>query len=120
MRLAAIPLLIPGLLPAAARAEPPASVQVEISFLLGYVEGSGCDFYRNGSWHDAKAAQAHLREKYMFLWARNQIKTAEDFIDKAGSTSSFSGQPYQIRCNGKPPVASRQWLGDELARLRRY
>jgi hypothetical protein len=47
-----------------ARADPPASVQNETSFLLGYIEGSGCEFYRNGSWHDSKEAQMHLRDKY--------------------------------------------------------
>lgn len=108
-----------GLVPVV-RAEPPASVQMEVNFLLGDVEASGCEFYRNGTWHDAKSAQAHLRAKYKYLVARNQINTAEDFIARAATESSFSGQPYEVRCNGGAPVASKQWLQDELAHFRTF
>ncbi|HTD27829.1 MAG TPA: DUF5329 family protein, partial [Xanthomonadaceae bacterium] len=68
-------------------AEPPVNVQVEVDFLLGYVEGSGCDFYRNGTWHDPKTAQAHLRDKYRYMAARNLINTTEDFIEKVATQS---------------------------------
>jgi hypothetical protein len=30
----------------------------------------------------------------------------------------MTGQPYMVRCNGGPVVASRQWLHEELAKLR--
>jgi hypothetical protein len=40
-------------------AETPKSVQTEVKFLLDYVAASGCQFYRNGSWHDSKSAQSH-------------------------------------------------------------
>lgn len=103
-----------------ARAEPPTSVQLEVSFLLGYIEGSGCTFYRNGSWHDSKAAQEHIRDKYKYLAARNLINTTEEFIEKAATESSFSGKAYEVRCNGGAPVPSKQWLRDELARLRTF
>lgn len=79
---------------AAASAAPLPPAQFEISFLLGYVEGSGCTFYRNGTAYDSKAAQAHLRAKYQYLATRNLIATTEDFIEKAATTSSFTGQPY--------------------------
>lgn len=102
----------------AAEGAAPVNVQLEVHFLLGYVEGSGCEFQRNGSWHDAPAAQAHLRGKYNALVLRDLVQTTEQFIERAASTSSFSGQPYLIRCNGGPVVTSTQWLGDELARLR--
>lgn len=112
--------LLLGLLPfAAAYAEPPTSVQAEVNFLLGYVEGSGCAFYRNGTWYDSSAAQAHLRDKYRYLAARDLIDSAEDFIDRAATGSSLSGQVYQVRCNGGATVTSSQWLRDELARLRK-
>ena len=101
-----------------ARAEPPTTVQTEVNFLLGYVEVSGCEFYRNGTWHDSKTAQAHLRDKYQYLAATNRIATTEDFIEKAATKSSFSGQPYEVRCNGGAIVPSNQWLSVELARLR--
>jgi hypothetical protein len=110
-----------GLLSApAARAAPPASVQIEVNFLLGYLEGSRCEFYRNGTWHDSKAAQAHLRDKYKYLVANNRVNTTEQFIERAASESSITGQPYQVRCNGGATATSSQWLRDELARLRTY
>lgn len=121
MRLIMGSILILGfLLAPAARAEPPANVQNEVNFLLGYVDGAGCEFYRNGSWYDSKAAQAHLRDKYKYLMARNLINTTEDFIARAATESSFSGQPYAVRCNGGATITSSQWLRDELARLRTY
>ncbi len=102
-----------------ARAAPPVSVQVEVSFLLGYVEGSGCEFQRNGSWHAAPEAQAHLRDKYNYLAARDLVQTTEQFIERGATKSSLSGQPYLVRCNGGPLIASNQWLHDELSRLRK-
>ena len=62
---------------AAATAQPPADVQVEVSFLLGYIDGSGCGFQRNGTWYDAQAAQKHLRGKYQYLAGANQISTTD-------------------------------------------
>ncbi|OYY93478.1 MAG: hypothetical protein B7Y41_12035 [Hydrogenophilales bacterium 28-61-23] len=101
-----------------AHAEPPAAVQAEVNFLLGYVEGSGCAFYRNGTWHDSKEAQAHLRDKYQWLAARNLINTAEDFIERAAKQSSFTGRAYKVKCNGGPTITTNQWLRDELTLMR--
>src|SRR5512139_3574080 len=110
LRLALGLVLLPGLFSVpVARAEPPINVQMEVNFLLGYVEGSGCAFYRNGTWHDSRTAQAHLRDKYKYLAARNLITTTEDFIDRAATKSSLSGRPYEVRCNGGAVVTSNQW-----------
>jgi Family of unknown function (DUF5329) len=114
----ALLLILCMLVPPATRAAPPPSAQVEIDYLLAHVGASGCEFYRNGSWYDAARAQAHLRAKYDYLAARNLVRSAEDFIDKAATKSSLSGQPYQIRCAGYAAVASSQWLRDALARYR--
>ena len=111
-------LMLGLLLAAVARAEPPANVQVEVNFLLGYVEGSGCAFYRNGTWHDSKMAQAHLRDKYKYLVAGNLVNTTEDFIERAATESSFTGLAYEVKCNGGATMTSKQWLRDELARFR--
>lgn len=114
-------VLMVGLLSApVARAEPSTSVQIEVNFLLGYLEGSRCEFYRNGTWHDSIAAQAHLRDKYKYLVARNLVNTTEQFIDRAATESSLSSQPYKVRCNGGAEVTSKQWLHDELVRFRTY
>jgi hypothetical protein len=103
-----------------ASAAPPAIAQTEINYLLGFIESSGCEFYRNGSWYDSKRAQAHLRDKYEMLAAADQISTAEDFIEKAATQSSLSGRPYQVRCGGREAVTSKQWLRDVLTRYRTY
>jgi len=100
------------------RAASPTNTQMEVDFLLGYLAVSGCEFYRNGTWYNSDAAQAHLRKKYTYLAALNMVKSADDFIEKAGSESSFSGKAYQVRCNGGDTVTSRKWLNDELAHFR--
>jgi hypothetical protein len=102
----------------AAHAAPPAAAIVEINHLLGLMEQSGCEFFRNGTWYDAQRAQAHLREKFDVLAASNQIKTAEDFIEKAASNSSMSGRPYQIRCAGAAAMTTNQWFSAALTRFR--
>ncbi|MGA7178492.1 MAG: DUF5329 domain-containing protein [Thiobacillaceae bacterium] len=114
-------VLLLGLLVApVARAEPPIQVQIEVNYLLGYIGGSGCEFYRNGTWHDSKEAQAHLRDKYKWLVARNLINTTEDFIERAATESSFSGLAYKVKCNGGATITSNQWLRTELARFRSF
>ena len=114
----ATPLLLALVLaaPLVARAGPTPEVERAVEHLLEYIEKSGCSFYRNGSWNDAKVAQAHVRMKYESLARQASVVTAKDFIDKAAAESSLSGSPYQIRCGAKPPVLSRVWLSEELAR----
>ena len=102
----------------ALRAAPPPIAQAEISYLLDFVEHSGCQFYRNGTWYDSKTARAHLQSKYEMLAGSGRINSAEEFIDKAATSSSLSGRPYQVRCGGGEPIASSQWLRDVLSRYR--
>ena len=113
-------LMVGLILVSIARAEPPVNVQREINFLLSYIGSSGCEFYRNGTWSDSKTAQTHLRDKYNYLVAGNQINTTEDFIEKAATKSSLSGQSYKVRCNGSATVSSKQWLRDELTHIRAF
>jgi hypothetical protein len=101
-----------------AQAAPPPSAQVEINYLLSAVAQSDCEFYRNGTWYDAKAAAAHLRDKYEFLVTRNSIQNSGDFIEKAATKSSISGLAYAIRCQGVPTVSSHEWLVQVLAKYR--
>jgi Family of unknown function (DUF5329) len=101
-----------------ARATPPAIAQTEINYLLGSIESSGCEFYRNGSWYDSKMAEEHLRSKYELLAASARIKTAEDFIELAATKSSLSGRPYEIRCGGGLALTTNQWLHEVLVRYR--
>lgn len=102
----------------ALRAAPPPIAQAEINYLLEFVEHSGCQFYRNGTWYDSKTARAHLQSKYDMLAGGGRINSAEEFIDQAATSSSLSGRPYQVRCGGGEPIASSQWLRDALSRYR--
>jgi Family of unknown function (DUF5329) len=102
----------------AARAETPVPVQNEVNYLLGYIAGSGCEFYRNGTWYHSQKAQVHLRDKYKFLVEKNLADTTEHFIERAASESSASGKPYQIRCSDGVAVPSQQWLREKLVQLR--
>ena len=95
-------------------AAPPAIAVDEINYLLGFIERSGCKFYRNGSWYDSHRAQSHLRDKYNYLAARDRIKTAEDFVEQAATRSSMSGEEYQIQCGVGTALASSLWLRTAL------
>ena len=101
-------------------ADPPPAVQSEVARLFDYIDNSGCRFYRNGSWHDAHQARAHLELKYRYLCRKGQVSCAEDVIERAGSASSMSGKPYQIKCGDAAPVLSGDWLKAELQRLRSH
>jgi hypothetical protein len=103
---------------AAAKARPPPNVHTEVEYLLQYIETSGCSFYRNGTWYDATRARAHLSSKYDYLAERQLIGNAEDFINKAATRSSLSGQPYKIRCSDGVEVESGPWLRLVLAKYR--
>lgn len=90
----------------------------EVVHLLDYLGHSGCQFNRNGTWYDAQKARAHLEEKYAYLQKRDMVPNAQAFIERAASTSSMSGKPYEVRCGTAPAVPSGRWLGDELQRYR--
>ncbi len=103
-------------LPARAQEEPRS--RQEIAHLLDFVADSGCQFSRNGSWHDSRAARNHLQEKYDYLKHRKLVSDTKTFIERAATESSFSHQPYQVRCGNGPVITSAQWLNTELARYR--
>jgi hypothetical protein len=103
---------------AALAAPTPAPVRTEIDALLARLESSGCEFYRNGTWYDAEKAKAHLLMKLRYLEAGQTLESTEQFIELAATASSLSGQPYEVRCAGGPPMPSAQWLGAELVELR--
>jgi hypothetical protein len=96
----------------------PPAVRGEIEGLLSRLAASGCQFKRNGSWHTAEEAQAHLRRKLDYLVDRGAVASTEQFIERAATQSSISGKPYQVQCNNQVPVASSRWLLHELRLLR--
>ena len=100
-----------------AHAELAPGARVEIDHLLAFVGNSGCEFFRNGEWYESRKGQSHISDKLNYLLGKDMIKATADFIDKAATQSSMSGQAYKVRCNGVES-ASAKWLGDELARFR--
>ncbi|MHC1651799.1 YfeK family protein [Stenotrophomonas maltophilia] len=114
-----IPLILAALLAAPlAHAAPGPQAQREIAQLIGRLEGSQCRFQRNGSWYDGRDARAHLQRKYDYLLKKNQVSSAEQFIERAASRSSMSGKPYRIRCPGQPEQTAAAWFGAHLQALR--
>jgi len=95
------------------------AAQQEIAHLFSYLGGSGCQFERNGSLHDAKEAVDHLNTKYQYLLRKNMISSAEDFIAGAATKSSMSGQAYLVKCGNAAPVESAAWFQAELAKYRK-
>ncbi len=83
-----------------------------IEYLLKFVEESECVFIRNGREHDSKKAARHMKRKYEHF--KDEIKTPEDFIRLAGTRSTVSGKPYEVRLkNGKEELSS-SWLQKAL------
>lgn len=111
-------MLFATLLPGLCAAQLSATAQQEIDGLLRAVGSSGCYFLRGDTAHPAAEAQQHLHKKYSHLAARNLLVSAEDFIDKAATSSSMSGQAYAIRCGELPPVRSEVWLRGRLQLIR--
>ncbi|MGZ5789616.1 MAG: DUF5329 domain-containing protein, partial [Burkholderiaceae bacterium] len=87
--------------------------------LFTYLQKSGCQFNRNGSWYQPNEAVNHLQKKYQYLLDKNLISTAEDFIQKAATESSMSGKPYLVKCDNATPVESAIWFKRELAAFRK-
>ncbi len=111
-------LLALACLPALAAAQLQADARQEIDALLRAVGSSGCEFLRGGSSYNAAKAQDHLQQKFEYLDARSQLKSAEDFILKAGTRSSMTGESYSIRCASTGVLASDAWLHAKLRALR--
>ena len=87
----------------------------EIRALIQAVAESGCEFNRNGSLHSAEAAAEHLELKYSR--GKRYANSAEAFIDRRASKSSWSGKPYQMICDGEVHPAG-DWLTATLATIR--
>ena len=98
--------------------EPSAATSREIDQLFAALQSSGCEFSRNGSWYDAQKATEHLHRKYDYLLKKGLVTSTESFIERAATESSMSGKPYLVRCEGSPPLPSKQWFNDKLKELR--
>ena len=88
--------------------------QQKIQYLISVVADlKDATFLRNGSEYDAQRAADHLRLKLRFAGSR--VKTAEDFIVYCATSSSMSGEKYQIKFSDGRLVDSATFLRDKLA-----
>lgn len=107
-------VLFLGCRPLLVAAAPDLIAQQEIDYLLSRLEKSDCRFYRNGDWYDAARARQHLERKYAWLVKRDLVANAEQFIERAATNSSRSGEPYLVQCAENPAMPSAEWLTEEL------
>ena len=89
--------------------------QAEIEHLLIFVSESPCTFIRNKVRHEGPAASEHLRLKYE--GDQRHVQSAELFIERVGTKSTLTGNPYTVNCGGQAQT-SREWLHRELASYR--
>lgn len=96
-----------------------ATTRSEIDHLMTFIQSSGCEFNRNGTWYPSSAAHEHILKKLNYIRDRTTIPSAEYFIQEAASRSSMGDRMmYQIRCNNSPVQECRGWLMGELNKSR--
>ena len=123
-RIMTVVLLLAALvffLPTALSAAPVSPTTLsEIAHLLDYVEKSGCEFFRNGTWYtDAKTIRGHVEMKYHYFMDKGKIASAEDFIKWSATKSELSGRPYMVKCGEGPDMPMSYWMARELDRYRK-
>jgi hypothetical protein len=104
-----------GLLSCNALAKVSIEEDADIQYLFDFVAASGCTFIRNGSDSNSEAAADHLRLKYGR--GKRHVDSAEQFIDRLASESSWTGKKYTVNCNGEISE-SKSWLHRALSEHR--
>jgi hypothetical protein len=89
---------------------------IEVGYLIDAVSESGCTFVRNGKEHTASEAADHLQMKARK--GKRYYDTAEEFIERIASKSSWSGKPYMIQCADQPAVTAANWFSHVLLEYR--
>lgn len=110
--LAVLFLLTPCLL----RGEQIDTVDQTVLHLMSHVSESGLTFIRNTGRYTSVEAAKHMNNKYRHF--REDIKTAEDFIERCASSSLLSGKPYLVINEQGKQVRTSEWLEAELADYR--
>jgi hypothetical protein len=115
---AALLALLLGSVAALSQAAPSASEQKLIDTLIQRVsQMKTVTFMRNGKAHDADDAAKHMRAKFDHF--KDEIVTAEDFIDRCASRSEMTGKPYQVKMPNGSLRNSKEFLNAELRALRK-
>jgi hypothetical protein len=94
-----------------------ADMQQEIDHLLQFVERTNCQYERNGQLHTGKEAVKHIKIKYNYF--KNDINSAEKFIELSATKSTMSGKFYFVHCPNRPKLKSQEWLLHELKTYRK-
>jgi hypothetical protein len=85
--------------------------ETEIRSLIQAVRESGCKFDRNGTLYTAERAAEHLELK--FARGERYAGSAEEFIERLATGSSWTGEPYWMICEGAK-IRSADWLLERL------
>ncbi|MBI5256369.1 MAG: DUF5329 family protein [Burkholderiales bacterium] len=95
---------------------PPPDEMLRIERLLAML-GARRDMrmVRNGRDYDAETAVTFLRRKLESMG--DDVKTAEEFIDRIATRSSMSGQLYALRLADGREIPAGSFLRSELIRL---
>jgi hypothetical protein len=93
-------------------------MDTEIDYILDTVAASDCKFIRNGKEYGPEAAKDHLNLKRRR--GKKYFSNADEFIENLASSSSWSGDPYYIRCGGQEPQLAKEWFSAVLAQYRAY
>jgi len=117
LRTALFALLL-GAAAALAQATPSASEQKLIDTLILRVSNmKTMTFMRNGDEHNAADAAKHMKAKFDHF--KDEIVTAEDFIDRCASRSEMTGKAYQVKMPNGAVRDANEFLNAELRTLRK-
>lgn len=97
-------------------ADVPPGQAKEVEHLLDFVQNGQCIINRNGTDYPAEKGVAHIQKKYDYF--RDDIQSAEDFIEYSATRSTISGKYYTVTCPGKESIRTQDWLLEELKRFR--
>ena len=110
-----LPLLVLFAGSSATRVQAETAAEDEIRWLIQAVADSHCEFDRNGKRYAAATAAEHLELKY--ARGKRYADSAEAFIERLATKSSWTGETYWMICDGGQ-VPAAQWLSMRLEELR--
>ncbi|RIJ36916.1 DUF5329 family protein [Pontibacter oryzae] len=88
----------------------------KVNYLIQYIaKMENATFIRNGSEHTCKQAAEHLESK----WEKHKddVKTANGFVEELASRSGLTGEPYKIRFADGTTKTTNQVLLKALQQL---
>ena len=110
------PLILLTLLSTTTYADISKNTKAEINHLITFVKTSTCLINRNGDEHNGNDAIEHIQKKYDYY--KDEINSAEQFIEYSATKSTMSGNFYKVKCGDAQPIKTQLWLLDELKTYR--